>query len=88
MHVRLVTRSLSGFRLGQPVAAQQCALKWRALVKGDLEDWVGAIADFDVAEKLAPLGSRALERRLFAKEQLVMASSFDNAKVAAKRADV
>lgn len=54
-------------------------LMWRAFVKGDQEDWAGALADFDAAEQHARLDWHALEQRAFAKGKLGMACNADKA---------
>lgn len=39
-------------------------------VEHDLEDWAGAIADFDDAERHDTLDEHALQHRVYAKERL------------------
>ncbi|KAL3158458.1 hypothetical protein ABBQ38_010692 [Trebouxia sp. C0009 RCD-2024] len=45
-------------------------LVWRGYVKFDQEDWAGAIADFDEAERYDSLDEHSLQLRAFAKKKL------------------
>ena len=45
-------------------------LVWRGTAKGSLEDWTGAIADYDAAEQHSGLEEHVVAKRVYAKLML------------------